>query len=77
MISVSGSTALARLAATKQPVHVADAASEQAYQIDPQRRLFLNLAGVRTNLAVPMLINPMREDFTVNPCEEGSLYQAC
>ncbi len=57
IISMSGSTALARLAATKQPVHIADAASDQAYQIDPQRRRFLTLTGVRTNLAVPMLID--------------------
>jgi class 3 adenylate cyclase len=57
MISMSGSTALARLAATKQPVHIGDVASDQAYQIDPQRRHFLTLTGVRTNLVVPMLID--------------------
>jgi GAF domain-containing protein len=57
MISMSGSTALARLAATKQPVHIADVASDPAYQLDPQRRRFVTLTGVRTNLAVPMLID--------------------
>ncbi len=57
MISMSGGTALARLAATKQPVHIADVASDQAYQTDPQRRRFLTLTGVRTNLNVPMLID--------------------
>jgi GAF domain-containing protein len=57
MISMSGSTALARLAATKRPVHIADVASDPAYQIDSQRRRFAALTGVRTNLAVPMLID--------------------
>ena len=57
MISMSGSTALARLAATKQPVHIVDVASDPAYQTDPQRRSFVILTGVRTNLAVPMLID--------------------
>ena len=57
MISMSGSTALARLAATKQPVHIADVASDPAYQTDPQRRSFVIMTGVRTNLAVPMLID--------------------
>ncbi len=57
MISMSGNTALARLAATKQLVHIADVASDPAYQIDSQRRRFATLTGVRTNLAVPMLID--------------------
>ena len=57
MISMSGNTALARLAATKQPVHIADVASDPAYQIDSQRRRFATMTGVRTNLAVPMLID--------------------
>src|SRR5580704_9886035 len=57
MISMSGNTALARLAATKEPVHIADVASDPAYEIDSQRRRFATLTGVRTNLAVPMLID--------------------
>jgi GAF domain-containing protein len=57
MISMSGNTALARLAATKQPVHIADVASDPAYEIDSQRRRFASMTGVRTNLAVPMLID--------------------
>jgi len=57
MISMSGNTALARLAATKQPVHIADVASDPAYEIDSQRRRFATMTGVRTNLAVPMLID--------------------
>jgi GAF domain-containing protein len=55
MISMTGNTALARLAATKQHVHIADVANDPAYQIDPQRRGFVTLTGVRTNLVVPLL----------------------
>jgi GAF domain-containing protein len=55
MISMTGDTALARLAATKQHVHIADVTNDPAYQIDAQRRRFVTLTGVRTNLAAPML----------------------
>ncbi len=46
----------ARVAATKQLVHIADLAEDEAYkQRDPVIVGFVELAGVRTLLAVPML----------------------
>ena len=45
------------MVATKTVVHVADLAAEQAYveQRDPATVISVELAGVRTYLAVPML----------------------
>ena len=48
-------TALARAAATKQVVQIADIRSEPAYVSDPRRSAVLELAGARTMLVVPML----------------------
>jgi GAF domain-containing protein len=48
-------TSLNRAASTKQPVQIADIRAEPAYTNDPQRFAFLNLAGARTVIAVPML----------------------
>ena len=48
-------TATSRVTKTKQPVQVADIRAEPAYANDPQRLAFLELAGARTILAVPML----------------------
>jgi two-component system, NtrC family, sensor kinase len=48
-------TATSRLTKTKQPVQIADIRAEPAYANDPQRLAFLELAGARTILAVPML----------------------
>ena len=48
-------TATSRVTKTKQPVQVVDIRAEPAYANDPQRLAFLELAGARTILAVPML----------------------
>jgi GAF domain-containing protein/CheY-like chemotaxis protein len=48
-------TGLGRVAATKQPVQIADVRADPAYTSDPQRRELLDLAGARTLLNVPML----------------------
>src|SRR5262245_14341851 len=48
-------TGLGRVVATKQPVQIADAQAEPAYQADPDRVAFLRLAGARTFITVPML----------------------
>jgi signal transduction histidine kinase len=49
-------TAMGRLLATKQVVHVKDAMAERAYlEGDPVRRANADLAGARTIVAVPML----------------------
>jgi two-component system, NtrC family, sensor kinase len=48
-------TGLARVAETKQTVQIADAQAEPAYHVDPARVAFLELAGARTFITVPML----------------------
>ena len=49
-------TALARVADTKQPLHIFDAAEDVSYlERDPSAVIFVELAGVRTVLVVPML----------------------
>ena len=48
-------TGLGRVASTKQTVLIADAQAEPAYHADPARVAFLQLAGARTFLTVPML----------------------
>ena len=48
-------TATDRAARTKQPVQIADVKAESAYLNDPQRFAFVDLAGGRTVVAVPML----------------------
>ena len=49
-------TGLGRVARTKQLVHIADLASEQAYiEREPSRVALVELAGARTYLMVPML----------------------
>jgi two-component system, NtrC family, sensor kinase len=49
-------TAIARVADTKQPLHIFDAAEDVGYQErDPSAVIFVELAGVRTVLVVPML----------------------
>ena len=48
-------TATDRAARTKQPVQIADVKAESAYLNDPQRFAFVDLAGARTVVAVPML----------------------
>ncbi|HET9688977.1 MAG TPA: GAF domain-containing protein, partial [Pseudolabrys sp.] len=52
----SPGTALGRVLATKQMAYIPDVMAEPAYQNDPLRRAtFLNLAGARTVVCVPML----------------------
>jgi signal transduction histidine kinase len=48
-------TGLERVATTKQTVQTIDAQAEPAYQADPDRAAFLQLAGARTFITVPML----------------------
>src|SRR5262245_35121260 len=48
-------TALGRLAHTRQTVHVEDALADRAYREDPDRKAAVQLGGIRTLLAVPML----------------------
>jgi GAF domain-containing protein len=48
-------TSLNLAASTKQPVQIPDIRAEPAYTKDPQRFAFLDLAGARTVIAVPML----------------------
>jgi GAF domain-containing protein len=55
MVSMTGNTALARVARTKQPVQILDAAEDPAYRSDPQRVSFVSQTGARTVLCVPML----------------------
>src|SRR5262249_16006181 len=48
-------TALGRLAHTRQTVHVGDALADRAYREDAGRKAAVQLGGVRTLLAGPML----------------------
>jgi GAF domain-containing protein len=48
-------TALGRLAHTRQTVHVEDALADRAYREDAGRKAAVQLGGIRTLLAVPML----------------------
>jgi GAF domain-containing protein len=56
MLRPSPGTALGRVAATKEMVQIPDVQAEPVYQNDPLRRAsFLDLAGARTVVCVPML----------------------
>jgi GAF domain-containing protein len=55
LLSMTGNTALARVAKTKRAVQIADVANDPAYRDDPQRRGFATLTGVRSAVSVPML----------------------
>ena len=55
MVSMTGDTALARVARTKRPVQIPDVAEDPAYQSDPQRLSFVSQTGARTVICVPML----------------------
>jgi GAF domain-containing protein len=48
-------TGLERVVVTKKTVQIADAQGEPAYQSDPGRVAFVQLAGARTFITVPML----------------------
>src|SRR6516164_7983902 len=55
LVSMTGNTALARVAKTKSAVQIADVAIDPAYRDDPQRQKFVTLTGARTVISVPML----------------------
>jgi signal transduction histidine kinase/DNA-binding response OmpR family regulator/putative methionine-R-sulfoxide reductase with GAF domain len=54
-VGMSGNSALARVAATRMPMRVDDVAADAAYQIDSQRRGFVEQTGARSILDVPLL----------------------
>jgi signal transduction protein with GAF and PtsI domain len=54
-VSMTGNSALSRVARTKQSVQILDAAEDPAYRSDPQRVRFLSQTGARTVVGVPML----------------------
>jgi two-component system, NtrC family, sensor kinase len=56
-LSVTGNGAIARMARTKQSVHILDTAEDPAYRSDPQRVRFVSQTGARTLVCVPMLKN--------------------
>jgi GAF domain-containing protein len=55
VIKASPGAGLDRAAATKEPVQILDIRNDPAYTRDPSRAAFLELAGARTVLNVPML----------------------
>ena len=55
MVRATGDTPLARIAARKQAIQVADVAADPAYEVDAQRRNFVALTGARSTVYVPML----------------------
>ena len=56
LVSMTGTTVLARVARTKRTIQVADMAEDPAYRNNPQNtELFVRLAGARSVVWVPML----------------------
>jgi GAF domain-containing protein len=55
MVSMSGNTALARVAKTKSAVLIFDVALDVAYRDDPQRQRFVTLTCASTLITVPMI----------------------
>jgi len=56
LVSMTGTTVLARVARTKRTIQVADMAEDPAYRNNPQQtQLFVRLAGARSVVVVPML----------------------
>ena len=55
LVSMTGNTALARVAKTKSAVQIADVAIDPAYRDDPRRQRFATLTGARSLISVPML----------------------
>src|SRR4029078_6028274 len=54
VVKPKAGTAFARAIETKRTIQILDARTEPAYQSDPARIAFLELAGVRTFICVPM-----------------------
>jgi GAF domain-containing protein len=55
LLSMTGNTAISRVAKTKSAVQIADVAIDPAYRVDPRRQQFVTLTGARTVISVPML----------------------
>jgi len=55
LVSMTGNSALARVAKTKSAVQIADVAADPAYREDPRGQKFVTLTGARTLISVPML----------------------
>src|SRR5215471_541511 len=55
MLPLTPGTALARVAATKQPVQIADVQAELAHRLSTAHLIGLETGGLRTVLSVPML----------------------
>jgi two-component system, NtrC family, sensor kinase len=54
-VSMTGDSAMGKVAATKQAVQIADVVADPGYQQDEQRRQFVTMTGARTIVSVPML----------------------
>jgi GAF domain-containing protein len=54
-VSMTGDSAMGKVAATKRAIQIADVLADPAYQQDEQRRRFVTLTGARTIVSVPML----------------------
>ena len=54
-VSMTGNSAMGKVAATKQAIQIADVAVDPGYQQDEQRRRFVTMTGARTIVSVPML----------------------
>ena len=54
-VSMTGDSAMGKVASTKQANQIADAAGDPSYQKDEQRRRFVAMTGARTIVSVPML----------------------
>jgi len=54
-LSMTGDSAMGRVARTKRAVQIVDIAVDRSYQKDEQRRRFAALTGARTIVSVPML----------------------
>jgi GAF domain-containing protein len=54
-VSMTGGSAMGKVAATKQAIQIADVLVDPGYQQDEQRRQFVAMTGARTIVSVPML----------------------
>ncbi len=57
LVSMAGSTVIARVAKTKRTVQVADMLADPAAKDNPKERRFITLTGARSVVTVPMLRN--------------------
>ena len=54
-VSMTGDSAMGRVAATKQAIQIADVSADPGYQHDESRRRFVAMTRARTIVSVPML----------------------